>query len=236
VAALFLICTVAVSLIAAGVKYRSSIFVHGEAVASSLSSLSSDVKLATPSVPLPAALMYTGTVAHAQEESSTDTAHGLLPPASVGGTNTAAGTADSKPAPKKRTTTSISVVSDDSTDSSTVSTGYYHMPTTGKNWGILHAHNGVDIANACGTPVKAAAAGTVTSIGSGWNGGYGNDVIIHHPNGTETLYAHLQKIEVSEGDSVDTGDLLGLMGETGEATGCHLHFEVHGAKNPFAFK
>jgi len=111
------------------------------------------------------------------------------------------------------------------------------MPTTGKNWGILHGHNGVDIANKCGTPVVAAADGTITLVDStGWNGGYGKDVIIKHPNGTETLYAHLQLISVSEGNGVEQGDVVGQMGDTGESTGCHLHFEVHNAPNPFVFK
>jgi murein DD-endopeptidase MepM/ murein hydrolase activator NlpD len=116
------------------------------------------------------------------------------------------------------------------------------MPTTGYNWGILHHENAVDIANSCGTPVVAAAAGVVipdpeiSDTFGGWNGGYGNFVLIEHSfgNDVETRYAHLEKILVNTGDYVTQGQEIGLMGETGDATGCHLHFEVLGAQNPFA--
>jgi len=115
------------------------------------------------------------------------------------------------------------------------------MPTVGYNWGILHHENAVDIANSCGTPVDAAASGIVVpdpdesnQIG-GWNGGYGNFVLIQHAfgNNIETRYAHLEKVLVQIGDYVTQGQEIGLMGETGDATGCHLHFEVLGAHNPF---
>lgn len=115
---------------------------------------------------------------------------------------------------------------------------YFVMPTTGWNWGRLHGKNGVDIANACGTQVFASASGLVAQgTGHGYNGGYGNRVIIEHPNSAKTLYAHLNKILVSVGDYVSQGDLIALMGNTGNVhgpTGCHLHFEVWGAKNEFA--
>ncbi|MEZ4156634.1 MAG: M23 family metallopeptidase [Candidatus Paceibacterota bacterium] len=116
--------------------------------------------------------------------------------------------------------------------------GYYAKPASGYNWGSLHGNNGVDIANACGaTPIYSAAAGTVKDAKFGWNGGYGNMVSVSHDNGTWTLYAHLSDISVSSGQSVSQGSLLGYMGNTGKvsgATGCHLHFEVRGAANPFA--
>jgi murein DD-endopeptidase MepM/ murein hydrolase activator NlpD len=111
---------------------------------------------------------------------------------------------------------------------------YYSIPTTGINWGILHTNNAIDIANRCGTTVIASTEGLITNISIGWNSGYGNYVEIQHPNGTETLYAHLNKIDVKEGEYVSDGDPIGLMGDSGYSTGCHLHFEVHGAKNPFA--
>lgn len=117
--------------------------------------------------------------------------------------------------------------------------GYFAIPTTGWNWGRLHNYNGVDIANACGTPIYAAAEGLIieeSSVNS-WNGGYGNYLLIEHPNSTKTKYAHSQKNVVSVGDYVLKGDLIGYIGNTGEThgpTGCHLHFEVYGAKNPFA--
>jgi murein DD-endopeptidase MepM/ murein hydrolase activator NlpD len=111
---------------------------------------------------------------------------------------------------------------------------YFILPTTGYSWGIAHGRNGNDIANSCGTPVYASAEGTVAiAQETGWNGGYGRYVKIEHPNGTESLYAHLSKKYVSMGDYAAQGQLIGLVGTTGHSTGCHLHFEVHGAKNPY---
>ena len=110
---------------------------------------------------------------------------------------------------------------------------FFSWPTTGYNWGRLHGRNGVDIANSCGTPVYAAADGSITLVkSSGWNGGYGKFMKIFHPNGTETLYAHLSQILVGAGQYVAKGQQIALMGSSGHSTGCHLHFEVHGAKNP----
>ena len=112
---------------------------------------------------------------------------------------------------------------------------YFMIPTTGYNWGRIHGRNGVDIANACGTPEYAAADGVVTIADpSGYNGGFGKYIKISHPNGTETLYGHATKLLVSIGEYVQRGQMISLMGSTGRSTGCHLHFEVHGAKNPLA--
>lgn len=115
---------------------------------------------------------------------------------------------------------------------------YFTIPTKGWNWGRLHDYNAVDIANACGTPVYAAAEGLVIETnGSGWNNGYGGYVKIEHPNKTYTSYAHLSKVLVDDGKYISQGAAIGLMGNTGNThgpTGCHLHFEVYGAKNPFA--
>lgn len=116
------------------------------------------------------------------------------------------------------------------------------MPTKGYNYGILNNYNGVDIANACGTPVIAAAGGVVIPdpnipyVANGWNAGYGNFVLIQHTFGNEisTRYAHLGQVLVQVGDVVKQGQEIGLMGETGNANGCSLHFEVIGARNPFA--
>ena len=85
-------------------------------------------------------------------------------------------------------------------------------------------HSGLDIATASGTPIYATASGTVTY--AGWQGGYGNLVIISHGNGVETYYAHCSKIYVSKGDTVETGDLISAVGSTGNSTGPHLHREV----------
>ncbi len=115
---------------------------------------------------------------------------------------------------------------------------YFIKPTVGLNWGILHPHNAVDIANACGTPIYASAEGLVTDVKSfGWNEGYGSYIIIEHPNNTKTRYAHNQKNVASIGDYVLQGDVIAYIGNTGLThgpTGCHVHFEVVGARNPFA--
>ena len=113
--------------------------------------------------------------------------------------------------------------------------GYYIRPFTG---GVktqdLHGYNGVDLADSCGTPILAAASGNVIiSRSEGYNGGYGNYIVIDHSNGTQTLYSHLNKNIVFQGWSVVQGQVIGYMGSTGRSTGCHLHFEVRGAKNPF---
>ncbi|MBU1292486.1 peptidoglycan DD-metalloendopeptidase family protein [Patescibacteria group bacterium] len=98
----------------------------------------------------------------------------------------------------------------------------------------VHGWNGVDLAAPAGSPIYAAAAGTViVSRASGWNGGYGNYVVIDHGNGVQTLYSHMSTDTVSVGQSVSRGEPIGTVGKTGQATGYHLHFEVRGAKNPF---
>jgi murein DD-endopeptidase MepM/ murein hydrolase activator NlpD len=93
----------------------------------------------------------------------------------------------------------------------------------GQRWGRLHA--GVDLALPHGTPYYAAHAGVVTR--SSWYGGYGYAVVIDHGNGIETIYAHSSKLIAREGQRVEAGTLLGLVGNTGHSFGDHLHFEVH---------
>lgn len=113
--------------------------------------------------------------------------------------------------------------------------GYYMRPITGgrKTQGI-HGYNGVDLASKCGEPVFASANGSVLlARATGWNSGYGQYTVLSHANSTQTLYAHLSKIFVSPGQSVSQGAIIGLIGSTGRSTGCHVHFEVRGAKNPF---
>ena len=113
--------------------------------------------------------------------------------------------------------------------------GYFMVPTTGFNWGRIHGRNGVDMANSCKTPIYAAADGVAVIVDAvGYNGGFGKFIKLVHPNGTETLYAHGSKLLINQGDSVSRGQLIALMGTTGRSTGCHLHFEVHGARNPLA--
>jgi len=123
--------------------------------------------------------------------------------------------------------------------------GYFTLPARGWNWGELHEKNAVDIANKCGSEVYAAAEGIVVpddKLGDGtegWNDGYGTFVLLEHPNGTRTRYAHLEKALVKAGEELRTGAIIGVMGSTGNThgpTGCHLHFEVLGAKNPFTIR
>lgn len=113
--------------------------------------------------------------------------------------------------------------------------GYYTRPILGgrKTQG-LHGYNGVDLASYIGAPILAAASGDVIiAKDSGWNGGYGEYIVIAHDNGTQTLYSHLSALLVYPGKHVVRGEVIGYMGSTGKSTGSHLHFEVRGAKNPF---
>jgi LysM repeat protein len=112
--------------------------------------------------------------------------------------------------------------------------GFTHpVPGAIRTQGI-HGYNGVDLGAPVGTPVRAAAAGEVIiSRSSGWNGGYGQYIVVKHPNGTQTLYAHLSSNGVGVGTKVAQGQTIGAVGNTGRSTGSHLHFEVRGAKNPF---
>jgi murein DD-endopeptidase MepM/ murein hydrolase activator NlpD len=92
-------------------------------------------------------------------------------------------------------------------------------------------HNGIDLRAPVGTPLKAALAGTILATGNtdSVKGcySYGKWVVVRHANGLSTLYAHLSDIRVSKGDSVATGEILGYAGQTGYATGPHLHFGVY---------
>lgn len=116
-----------------------------------------------------------------------------------------------------------------------VLSGYFLRPVVGgaKTQGI-HGYNGIDIGASCGTNVLASASGEViVSRFSGYNGGYGNYIVVKHPNGTQSLYAHLSQNFVSAGTTVVQGQVIGTIGSTGRSTGCHLHFEIRGAANPF---
>ncbi len=112
-------------------------------------------------------------------------------------------------------------------DAGTVSaTGDFIWPAAGMiTQGYSFYHKAIDIANGGGGPILAADSGIVTA--SGWDSsGYGNRVIVDHGNGSRTLYAHLRVLNVTEGQSVNRGDMLGEMGSTGRSTGTHLHFEI----------
>ena len=86
-------------------------------------------------------------------------------------------------------------------------------------------HPGIDIPADTGTPVAAAGTGVVVSAGFAPDG-YGKRVVIDHGDGVTTISAHLSRVDVSTGQDVAAGDVVGLVGATGEATGPHLHFEV----------
>lgn len=122
---------------------------------------------------------------------------------------------------------------------SVITKDYFIMPTQGWNWGKLHDYNAVDIAADCGQPILAAAEGLVIEAKDDnyWNEGYGNYILILHPTDLKTRYAHTAKNLVKIGDYVYQGQKIALIGNSGNTqgwTGCHLHFEVHGARNPFA--
>jgi murein DD-endopeptidase MepM/ murein hydrolase activator NlpD len=92
----------------------------------------------------------------------------------------------------------------------------------GMRWGRLHA--GVDLAAPEGTPIRAAASGRVVLLG--WTGGYGNYTCISHGGSLSTCYAHQSRYGTSMGASVSQGQVIGYVGNTGNSTGAHLHFEV----------
>jgi len=104
----------------------------------------------------------------------------------------------------------------------------------GARWGRMH--EGIDIAVGEGTPVHAAAAGTV--IYAGWMSGYGNLVVIDHGNGLSTAYAHNSSLAASVGQQVAGGEVVSYSGNTGNSTGPHVHFEVRvngGAVDPLGY-
>lgn len=98
--------------------------------------------------------------------------------------------------------------------------GWRTHPITGKR----HLHGGIDIAAPNGTPVMASKSGVV--VISQYGSSYGNYVVLSHPDGTRTLYAHLSQRNVSPGETVSQGQTVGLVGSTGSSTGNHLHFET----------
>ena len=98
--------------------------------------------------------------------------------------------------------------------------GWRTHPITGRQ----HLHGGIDIAAPNGTPIMASKAGVV--VISQYGSSYGNYVVISHPDGTRTLYAHMSQRNVSAGDTVRQGQTVGLVGSTGSSTGNHLHFET----------
>jgi len=151
--------------------------------------------------------------------------------------------AESNPAfavakPKTSTKSGAGSVKTNKVGTTPAAGGYYGNPAPGSviTQG-LHGYNGVDFGAPTGTSIVAAAPGTVilSKGDGGWNGGYGNYVIVSHGNGTQTLYSHMSSVSVSVGDELSRGDYIGAIGSTGKSTGPHLHLEVRGATNPFGY-
>ncbi|MEH7382019.1 M23 family metallopeptidase [Bacillus sp. JJ1533] len=101
--------------------------------------------------------------------------------------------------------------------------GGYISSHVGYRWGRLH--KGLDIARPSNHAIKAADNGTV--VEAGYDGSFGNKIVINHNNGMKTIYAHLSSIHVSVGQTVTKGQQIGVMGSTGHSTGTHLHFELY---------
>ena len=93
-------------------------------------------------------------------------------------------------------------------------------------FGVRDFHTGIDIGATHGSNIVAAESGTVILANYGWNGGYGNYMILSHGNGITTRYAHASQLYVSAGQTVSKGQVIGAVGTTGNSTGPHLHFEV----------
>ncbi len=100
-------------------------------------------------------------------------------------------------------------------------------PRTHPVTGEYKNHGGTDVGAGYGSAIYAADSGRVVESSDGWNGGYGNYVMIDHGNGMQTLYAHMSSRAVSAGQTVSRGQTIGYVGSTGMSTGAHLHFEMY---------
>jgi murein DD-endopeptidase MepM/ murein hydrolase activator NlpD len=97
-------------------------------------------------------------------------------------------------------------------------------------------HSGIDIAANAGTEIRATAPGTV--ISAGWESGYGFLIRLQHKYGFQTLYGHCERIIVRQGDPIKKGQIIGFVGQSGQATGCHCHYEIrlgNASINPFQY-
>lgn len=121
----------------------------------------------------------------------------------------------------------------------TVGLGEFNWPTLGRvTQGFWSGHRALDIGAYAGAGVKAADSGRVVIAKSGWNYGYGNYVVVDHGNGFVSLYGHLNSIYVQAGENIFAGQQLGTVGNTGNSTGPHLHFEIRyrdALRNPFTY-
>ncbi|MET4643088.1 MULTISPECIES: M23 family metallopeptidase [Streptomyces] len=144
----------------------------------------------------------------------------------LGGSAAATGTTQAAPAPSKAPVATKPAAAQSS------SSGYVspvpgkhttNYRASGANWSS-GSHTGIDFPVATGTSVKAITSGTVVT--AGWGGAYGNEVVVKHADGHYSQYGHLSALSVSVGQTVSTGQQIGLSGATGNVTGPHLHFEV----------
>ncbi|HNW56036.1 MAG TPA: peptidoglycan DD-metalloendopeptidase family protein [bacterium] len=112
-----------------------------------------------------------------------------------------------------------------------IGSGAMTWPTSGHRITQYYSlrHNGLDIANKVGTPIYAADGGRIEIAAGGWNGGYGNTIVVNHGK-LKTRYGHLSRLYVKVGQTVVKGQVIGEMGSTGRSTGPHLHFEVMSGK------
>lgn len=138
------------------------------------------------------------------------------------------------------TTSSGSIFSTNAPPAARVSGSRLQWPTVGHkiNQYFTWRHTGIDIEADTGTPIYAAEGGRVIVSQGGWNGGYGNYIIIDHGNGMQTVYGHASRLYVTAGQTVTRGQTIAGAGTTGRSTGVHLHFEVriNGARlNPFSY-
>jgi len=153
-------------------------------------------------------------------------------PATPSASPTVSPSATASPTPTKKATAKPKATAKKAATKTTKPTAAWVNPMSGaaitscygQRWGTLHA--GIDLALPSGTPIHAAAAGTVTKAGDAYDG-YGNSVFIDHGNGYLTHYAHQSRLAVTVGQKVKAGQVIGYEGSTGDSTGPHLHFEVH---------
>lgn len=123
--------------------------------------------------------------------------------------------------------------------SSAVGSGRFMFPTTVGRSGYYNGYHwwAIDIPNSIGTPIYASDSGRIVESSYGYNGGYGNTILIDHGNGYQTRYAHMSTLRIL-GGYVSKGQVIGYMGSTGFSTGSHLHFEIihRGARqNPISY-
>lgn len=123
--------------------------------------------------------------------------------------------------------------------SATKGSGAFAWPTSGSvSQGYWGGHAALDVSSWTGAPVKVADSGYVVYVGRGWSSGYGNHIIVDHGNGYTTLYAHLNSVFVGVGENLGKGQQIGTVGNTGNSTGPHLHFEIRYQgvrRNPYSF-